>query len=113
MRCHALILATLAFAAAPSLAQTRADAPPPVPDARPPALEIIDDSVQPQVTIRKQGNEIIEEHRVNGKLYKVTVKPESAPPYTLVDLKGDGNMTRIEAPGTPQISVPMWDIGTF
>ena len=113
MRCPALLFATLLLTALPLSAQTRADAPPPVPEARPPALEIIDESVEPQVTIRKRGTDTVEEYRINGQLYKVVVTPENAPPYTLIDHKGDGNMTRIDAPGTPQISVPMWVIGTF
>ncbi len=112
MRCTALLFATLLLTATSLSAQTRADAPP-VPDARPPALEIIDDSVEPQVTIRKRGTDTVEEYRINGRLYKVVVTPENAPPYTLIDHKGDGNMTRIDAPGTPQIRVPTWVIGTF
>lgn len=112
MRCLALTFSTLIFASLPLAAQNRVE-PPPMPDARPPALEVIDDSVAPQVTIRKRGNEMVEEYRVNGRLFKVVVTPENAPPYTLMDLHGDGNMTRIEAPGTPQLSLPMWVIGTF
>ena len=68
MRCPALLFATLLLTALPLSAQTRADAPPPVPDARPPALEIIDESVEPQVTIRKRGTDTVEEYRINGQL---------------------------------------------
>ena len=85
MRCPALLFATLLLTALPLSAQTRADAPPPVPDARPPALEIIDESVEPQVTIRQREGATIEEYRVNGKLYKIRVIPLRGEPYILVD----------------------------
>ena len=114
MRCPICFLfPLLAVAAAPVLAQTRVDAPPPVPDARPPALEVIDDSVQPQVTIVKRGEDTVEEYRLNGRLYKVVVTPAHGVPYTLVDPKGDGTLIPIDQAGTPTISVPMWELGTF
>lgn len=105
-----LLIPLLVLFSSPVLAQT--PAPAPLPDARPPALEVIDDSVQPQVTIRKRGSDTVEEHRVNGKLYRVIVTPEHGAPYTLVDPKGDGAFVP-DGPGSPQISVPMWVIGTF
>ncbi|MDR1367302.1 MAG: DUF2782 domain-containing protein [Candidatus Accumulibacter sp.] len=80
----------------------------------PPPVEVIDDSVQPQVTIRQnEKGEIVEEHRVNGKLYQITITPESGAPYTLIDRTGDGNFIPTDAPGSPGLSVPMWVIGTF
>ena len=96
------------FLAAPVVAQV-----PAVPDVRPPALLPLDESFEPQVTIRKQEGNTIEEHRVNGKLYKITVTPENGTPYTLVDPRGDGAFVPQDAPGTPQIAVPTWVIGTF
>jgi hypothetical protein len=106
------ILAVLTLLAAPLAAQTRSDLPP-VPDARPPAMVPLDLSLEPQVTIIKREGAIVEEHRVNGKLYKVKVTPEHGVPYTLIDNKGDGSFVPLETPGTPQLSVPMWVIGTF
>ncbi len=113
MRCPSRLIVLLFVVSAPVLAQTRADALPPVPDARPPALEIIDDSVQPQVTIRKRGEDTVEEYRLNGLLYKVVVTPALGAPYTLVDPKGDGKLVPLDQAGSPQLSVPMWEIGTF
>ena len=110
MRRIATVFALLAAAAAPVLAQTP---PPPPVDVPPPGLTTIDSGIEPQVTIRKREGEMVEEHRVNGKLYKVVVRPDNAPPYTLVDPNGDGNFMRHDAPGSPQISVPMWVIHTF
>ena len=105
-----LILALLAFVATPVLAQNAA---PRVPDVKPPAMEVIDDSLEPQVTIVRREGQTVEEHRVNGKLYKITVTPEIGAPYTLVDQRGDGSFAPVEAPGTPALSIPMWVIGTF
>ena len=102
----------LGVAATPVMAQT-ATGVPAVPDAKPPAMEVIDDSVQPQVTITMRDGEVVEEHRINGKLYRVTVTPENGLPYTLVDKSGEGNFVPMETPGSPRLSVPMWVIGNF
>lgn len=119
MRCLQLLLASLAIAVAPALAQAQASSragqtpPPPMPDAKPPAMEVIDDSVEPQVTIKKRETDTVEEYRVNGRLYKVKVIPLRGEPYYLIDQKGDGSFVRQEGPGTPSLSIPMWVIGTF
>ena len=105
------IVALLALLATPVLAQT--DAPPPVPDVKPPAMVPLDDSLEPQVTISRREGNVVEETRINGKLYKITVTPENGIPYTLVDQRGDGSFAPVEAPGTPALSIPMWVIGTF
>ncbi|MBK7355460.1 DUF2782 domain-containing protein [Propionivibrio sp.] len=111
-RKHALI-ALLVVIAAPVLAQTSGAEKPPVPDTRPPVMVPLEDSLEPQVTIRKREGSTVEEYRVNGKLYKITVTPEHGVPYTLVDQQGDGSFVVVDAPGTPRLSVPMWVIGTF
>ena len=102
-------LAFLALASAPALAQNNE----PLPDARPPEMIPLDDSIQPEVTIKKREGETVEEHRVNGKLFKVIVTPEHGVPYVLVDQTGDGSFVHFDAPGSPQLSVPMWVIGRF
>ena len=106
------LLAALGLLAAPLAAQTRTDLQP-LPDVPPPVMAPLGESLEPQVTIKKRQGSTIEEHRVNGKLFKIIVTPENAPPYVLIDSRGDGVFTRVESPGTPQISVPMWVIGTF
>jgi len=102
----------LGVAATPVMAQTP-DGVPQRPDPKPPAMEIIDDSVQPQVTITMRNGDVVEEHRINGKLYRVTVTPENGVPYTLVDKSGEGSFVPMETPGSPRLSVPMWVIGNF
>jgi hypothetical protein len=111
MRRLPLLFAPLAAVAAWALAQP---AEPPEPaDDRPPALVPLDDSVEPQITIREQEGEIVEEYRVNGRLYKIRVTPLRGEPYILVDHRGDGSFVPHEGPGTPGLSVPQWVIGTF
>ena len=106
-----LTFALLTLLATPVLAQT--DAPPPVPDVKLPAMAPLDDSLEPQVTIVRREGQTVEEHRVNGKLYKIKVTPDNGVPYTLVDQRGDGSFVPVDAPGTPALSLPMWVIGTF
>jgi hypothetical protein len=76
---------------------------------------MIDDSVlEPQVTLRKRGEDKVEEHRINGRLYMIKVTPAHGVPYYLVDAKGDGGFIREDlGVGDKGISVPMWVIGTF
>lgn len=105
------LMALLALAVAPALTYAQAA---PLPDPKPPTLEVIDDSVEPTVTIRKQDGDTFEEYRVNGRLYKVKVTPAHGAPYVLIDRKGDGNFSAVvDGPGSPALSVPMWVIGTF
>lgn len=111
-RLHALF-ALLALVVAPVFAQAPG-APPPVQDIKPPAMVPLDDSLEPQVTIRQRGGNTIEEHRINGRLYRIVVTPEHGVPYTLVDQQGDGTFSPLDStPGGPTVSVPMWVIGTF
>ena len=105
-------LALLLCVCAGSVGAQGQTVPAPVNDARPPALEVIDDSVEPQVTIRKRGEDMVEEYRVNGVLVKVVVTPEHGVPYTLIDPKGNGVLVPFDPTGT-QISVPLWEIGNF
>ena len=110
--CRSIALLACLCASLPVVAQGQVAVPPPVQDVKPPALEVIDDSVQPQVTIRKRGEDAIEEYRINGQLYKVVVTPARGAPYTLIDPKGDGDLIPMDN-GGPKVSVPMWEIGTF
>ena len=120
MRRLTALFALLIIGAAPGLAQTDVAKPASdsVPNPAPPETQSsgalpLDDSLEPQVTIRRREGSTVEEYRVNGKLYKIRVIPDSGVPYYLIDQRGDGSFTRMDTPGTPQLSVPMWVIGTF
>jgi hypothetical protein len=108
---HRFLLLLLIFVAAPVCAQTGET--PAAPNDRPPALMPLDDDMEPQVTIRQREGAIVEEYRLNGRLYKIKVIPLRGEPYILVDHRGDGSFVPAEGPGTPGLSVPQWVIGTF
>ena len=113
MRRLPFLLSLLVVLAAPVAAQTNG-AVPPVPDAKPPVVSPIDDTLEPQVTISQRDGNTIEEHRINGRLYRIKVTPENGVPYTLVDPNGDGTFSPEDAtPGSSGMAVPMWVIGTF
>jgi hypothetical protein len=112
MRRLHLLLVPLAAMAAWAWAQP-AESPASPGGDRPPALIPLDDSVEPQITIREREGEIVEEYRVNGRLYKIRVTPLRGEPYILIDHRGDGSFVPHDGPGTPGLSVPQWVIGTF
>lgn len=108
---RATVPLTLAlFLAAPALA---GDRPPlePLPDIPPPP-GMVDNVPEPQVTITQQGEDKIEEYRVNGRLYMIKVTPAHGRPYYLVDSRGDGAFRRHDDL-SPNFQVPMWVIFQF
>lgn len=96
----ALALALLAMLSLATLAQepgAPADAPPPPAGAggflqAPEAVQspVTGEAVEPDITIREEGQQVITEYRVNGMLYMVRIQPQFGPPYYLVDTNGDG-----------------------
>ena len=65
------------------------------------------EAVEPDITIRESGGEIVYEYRVRGVLYMVRVQPQFGPPYYLYDLNGDGLIDAQER-AARNISVPQW-----
>jgi hypothetical protein len=124
-----VIIAAFGFAA-PGYAQT----PPPIDQnlARPPGLEPVPDGppdlpkndsitnlphnpevhTDPNVTIRQDGENKIEEYRVNGRLYAIRVTPKVGPPYTMVDNKGDGHFEPSDPAGVT-VRPPRWTLLEF
>lgn len=49
-----------------------------------------DAAFEPEVTITRDGDDTVEEFRVQGQLYMVKVKPRRGAPYYFVDMDGDG-----------------------
>jgi hypothetical protein len=80
--------------------------PPPPPGYAP------DESTEPQVTIRKRGEDKVEEYRLHGKLYMVKVTPPHGKPYYLIDRRGDGTFSRQESLDSG-LRVPMWVLKEF
>jgi hypothetical protein len=111
----AVILATIAF---PLAAQTAArprppgtvpleEAPPP-----PPMVET-DPRLDPKITIRNEGDQVVEEYRVAGKLYMQKVRPKNGPAYILMDHKGDGTFTKQDNTLDNGVRVPQWVLLEF
>lgn len=105
-----LLAATLCLPAAAQVGRPADLQPVPEPPAPPPGMT--DESLEPQVTIRKQGQDVVEEFRLNGKLYMIKVTPAHGTPYYLVDRRGDGVMSRQDTLDSG-LSVPMWVIKKF
>lgn len=115
-----IVLTLIAFAAAitiamPAMAQQSKKStaqPIPEPPPPPPGFEL-DPAAEPQVTIRKRGEETVEEYRIAGKLYMMKVTPPGGgPSYYLIDERGDGKFARQEAHDSG-IRPPMWVIHSF
>ena len=85
----------------------------PIPEPPPPPRGFeLDPAAEPQVTIRKRGEDTIEEYRISGKLYMMKVTPPGGRPYYLIDERGDGKFARQESrdSGTRP---PMWVIHSW
>lgn len=108
----ALFFGSLALAAA---AQDRPANLMPLPEPPPPPPGMVEDAaLEPQVTIKRRGEDKVEEYRMNGKLYMIKVTPLHGVPYYLVDPKGDGGFIREDlGVGDKGVSVPMWVIHSF
>ena len=111
----ALVLLAAAFeAASQSPARTRPpgtmplDEPPP-----PPSTVETDPALEPQVNIRTEGEQTVQEYRVKGKLYMQRVTPKHGHPYILLDHKGDGTFTRQDNTLDNGVRVPQWVLREF
>ena len=107
-----LLVATATFCIF-AQAQKRPDNLVPLPAIPPPPPSMVNDELEPQITISKRGDDKVEEHRINGKLYMMKVTPSHGVPYYLIDEKGDGNWAPKDTADAAHTRVPMWVIGTF
>ena len=65
------------------------------------------DAVEPDITIRTEGQLLIYEYRVKGQLYMIRIQPQFGPPYFLIDTNGDGVMD-VRNSDPRDISIPQW-----
>lgn len=118
-----LVLVWMLSSALPAMAQSNqpkdlrplpdVPEPPEVPLPSPGSSEE-DESLEPQVTIIRRGEDKIEEYRINGRLYMIKVTPRIGLPYYLVDNRGDGSFSAHDTGGLDQrIRPPMWVIREF
>ncbi len=109
---RAALLPVLLLAAQPALAENPAGLQN-VPEAAPDPLPPMEDgqALEPEVTIIRRKDAIIEEHRINGRLYQVKVTPKFGKPYYLVDQDGDGRLeSRISNMQDQNYVIPQWVI---
>lgn len=100
--CLALFLMPLAHAeekAAPS-------AVPEPPEL--PGQVVSGEAMEPDITIIRKGEQVIEEYRVNGTLYMVKITPDVGAPYYIVDTDGDGNLETRRSDLDKGTKVPQW-----
>ena len=81
----------------------------------PPAMVESDPALLPQTstTMRMEGNQSIEEHRVNGKVVMQRVTPRHGRSYVLRDHKGDGTFTKQDNTLDNGVRVPQWVLLEF
>lgn len=98
--CHYVLLPVLALALSLSAPPARA--------ASAPLPELSEE--EPEVTIIQRGRDVIEEYRVQGRLYMIRVIPRRGVPYYLVDTDGDGNLETRRNEMTEDLLVPNWTL---
>lgn len=82
-------------------------APVPAPPELPDPLKS-GQALEPQVTIIRKDDAVIEEYRLDGKLYMTKVTPAAGPAYYLVDRDGDGQMESRMSEIYDDFVVPQW-----
>ena len=94
-----------ASAKASAQANNSAQAGAPEPELAAPQTDI----PEPEVNIREEPTQTIEEFRSQGRPYMIRVTPRGGlPPYYMVDNDGDGTLeTRVNSPSNPP-STPRW-----
>ena len=110
-------LAAALFAAAGfALAQTAAPPPPPnlepLPEIPPPPELSGEVELEPQITIRRNERETVEEARVNGQLKWIKVTPRHGRSYFLIPDAGGATFVRRDSLDSG-LKVPMWLLFAF
>jgi hypothetical protein len=119
-----LLAAILAAFAALAIAQstprplppgtTPLEQPPPLPPASATRMPetIAEIESKSQVSKRVEGDQTIEDYKVNGKVFMTRVTPKHGRPYVMIDHNGDGTFTRMDSL-EPGMRVPQWVIFEF
>lgn len=105
MRALSALPLLLALLASQAMAEeSLADAPPPPSLPSEDVYSQAEEGLEPQVTIKKRGKEVVEEYRINGQLYMIKITPSKGLPYYLVDSDGDGSLeTRRNSLDDPEV----------
>jgi hypothetical protein len=78
----------------------------------PPPIVEFDPALEPQVSVRTEGEDTVQEFRVKGKLFMRRVTPKHGRPYILIDHKGDGQFARQDNLDSG-VRVPQWVLVEF
>jgi len=73
-------------------------------------LSVHSEDITPSVTLREHDNRMVEEYRVNNRLYMVKVTPSVGAPYYLVDDDGSGDMAWHRGNSRVEQTVPQWTL---
>lgn len=71
-------------------------------------LSVHDADFEPSVTLREQGESMVQEYRINNRLYRVRVTPSIGAPYYLVDEDGSGDMAWHRGGSQFENNIPQW-----
>ena len=112
------LVAVVAIFAAP-LCMAQAPGPPPLPPPTasttppPPPPDLANDAdLEPQVTIIRRENDVLEEVRIQGELRFVKVTPRNGRPYYLIPDAGGHAFLRRDSLDI-SLKVPMWVLFSF
>jgi hypothetical protein len=110
-----LLIAIALLVVAPMLhaLQSEAPEPPPIrePEPLPPKVTDPDDELEPQVIIRREEGQRVEEYVSGGQVYMIRIVPDVGPPYYLIDTTGDGNFNeRFSVDQFDRVRPPHWKI---
>jgi hypothetical protein len=73
-------------------------------------LSVHQEDLAPAVTLREHENRVVEEFRVNNRLYMVKITPSIGAPYYLVDEDGSGDMAWHRGTSGVEQNVPQWTL---
>jgi hypothetical protein len=98
----------------PPAGSTPLEVPPPLPPSSPTKMPetIAEIESKSQVSRRVEGDQTIEEYKVNGKIFMTRVTPKHGHSYVTIDHRGDGTFTRMDSI-EPGMRVPQWVIFEF
>jgi hypothetical protein len=91
----ALAAAALALVSESAGGQEDLEKPPPMPEVGedvPIPPKVPQEQIEPTVTIREEEKRLVEEYRMNGRLYMVKITPQVGPAYYYIDTDGDGQL---------------------
>jgi len=114
---RSLALAVALLCSAPLAAQEALPPPPPLEGEElrtprqplPNVEQALDQgTLEPEVRIVPGRKGLVEEYRLNGRVYMIRVTPAQGPPYYMVDADGDGDLERRSSEFDPRILIPGW-----